>query len=73
MRDSTTIRVSVATREALRDLADTDGLTMDEELARLARAERQRRMGIALAGELTAQEREWLEVGVSTVRDRAGG
>jgi hypothetical protein len=73
MRDSTTIRVSPATRDALRALAERDGVTLDEELARLLRAERQRRMGIALAGEPSAGEREWIDMGVATVRDHAGG
>jgi hypothetical protein len=73
MRDSTTIRVSVATRDALRDLADRDGVTLDEELARLARAERQRRIGLALALEPSADDRAWLEAGIVTVRDHAGG
>lgn len=72
MRDSTTIRVSTATRDALRGLAESDGLTLDEELGRLARAERQRRMGVALAHEMSDEDRAWIESGLSAVRDHAG-
>lgn len=49
MQDSTTVRVSIETRNEIRQLADADGLTIDQELRALARAERQRRMGAALA------------------------
>jgi predicted transcriptional regulator len=73
MRDSTTIRVSPATRDGLRELAETDGLTLGEVLTRLLRAERQRRMGQALAAELSDDERAWLDAGAATVRDHAGG
>jgi hypothetical protein len=69
MPDSSTIRVSLRTRAALRTLADADGATMDETIVRLLRAERQRRMGAALAGELTDDEMRWIDAGVSTVRD----
>ena len=72
MRESTTIRVAPATRDALRRLADSDGVNMDQAIARLLRAERQRRMGAALAAtELTDSERVWTDVGVATVADHA--
>jgi predicted transcriptional regulator len=73
MRNSTTIRVSPTTRDALRDLAAVDGVTLDEELTQLLRSERQRRMGRALADEPSEADRAWLESGIATVRDHAGG
>ena len=51
MANSTTIKVSVRTRDALRHLADREGLTMDAQLERLIRAERRRAMGAQLASE----------------------
>lgn len=48
MSDTTTVRVSMETRNEIRALAKADGLTIDETLHKLARAERQRRMGEAL-------------------------
>jgi len=74
MPDSTTVRVSRGTRDNLRHLADDDDVTLDEEITRLVRAERQRRIGRALsATELDAEEQVWLDVGASTIRDHAGG
>lgn len=68
MRDSTTVRVSTSTRDALRDLAAHDGLTMDEEIQRLARAERQRRVGASLANhQPDDDEQTWLNIGAQTV------
>lgn len=51
MTNVTTIEVSVRTRDALRELAIRDGLTLDQQLERLIRRERQRRMGKQLSGE----------------------
>jgi hypothetical protein len=45
----TTIKVSTSTRDALRQLADRDGLTLDAQLNRLIRRERRRLMGAQLA------------------------
>ena len=50
MPRSTTIKVSVRTRDALRQLADRDGLTLDAQLDRLIRRERRRIIGAQLAG-----------------------
>ena len=50
MPESTTIKVSVQTRDALRQLADRDGLTLDAQLDRLIRRERRRIIGAQLAG-----------------------
>ena len=72
MRETTTIRVSPGNRDALRQLADFDGVTLDEEIARLLRAERQRRMGGQLgAAELTGSDRAWLDLGIATATDNA--
>lgn len=49
MRDSTTIKVSVRTRDALRQLADREGLTLDAQLEKLIRRERRRIMGAQLS------------------------
>ena len=70
MRDTTTIRVSPGNRDALRRLAESDGVTLDEEIARLLRAERQRRIGTALSAvEPTDGDKAWLEVGIATIAD----
>ncbi|MCY3576548.1 MAG: hypothetical protein OXH53_04445 [bacterium] len=50
MPESTSIRVSVQTRDALRQLADGEGLTLDAQLKKLIRRERQRIIGAQLAG-----------------------
>lgn len=72
MQESTTVRVAKNTRDRLRDLADIDGVTLDEEVHRLVRAERQRRMGRALsAAQLDDEDRSWLEVATDAVRDDA--
>lgn len=74
MRESTSIRVSCGTRDDLRSLAGQDGVTLDEAITRLVRAERQRRIGLSLAAvELDGDERSWLELGIQAVRDDAGG
>ncbi|MHB8663394.1 MAG: hypothetical protein ACYDH6_11985 [Acidimicrobiales bacterium] len=73
MQDSTTVRLARGTRDNLRHLAADDGVTLDEEIARLVRAERQRRIGHSLAAtELDVEERAWLEMGAEAVRDDAG-
>lgn len=74
MQNSTTVRVTRNTRDDLRQLADDDGVTLDEEVNRLVRAERQRRIGQALAtSRPDAEEASWLEVGADVVRTNAGG
>lgn len=74
MRESTTVRLSRSTRDNLRHLADDDGVTLDDEIIRLVRAERQRRIGQALsASEPDAGEQAWLEMGDEAVRNNAGG
>jgi hypothetical protein len=66
---STTVRVSTSTREAVRALAAFDGVTIDETIARLARRERQRRMGEALASPGASDERHWLDLAVDVHGD----
>lgn len=73
MQGTTSVRVTVATRDAVRALADRDGLTLDEEIARLARAERQRRMGEALAAPPSIEDNQWLDAASDTVSEHAGG
>lgn len=54
----------------MRRLAESDGVTLDEEIARLLRAERQRRIGTALSTvEPTDGDKTWLEVGIATIAD----
>jgi hypothetical protein len=74
MRETTTIRVTPSTRSALRSLADFDGVTLDEELTRLTRAERQRRFGAALASsEADDNEQRWLNMSAVTIWDERAG
>lgn len=73
MRESTTIRLSRTTRDGLRRLADDDGVTLDDEIVRLVRSERQRRIGLALSeSEPGSEEQLWLGIGDETARDNAG-
>ncbi len=73
-RNSTTIRVSTDTSDSLRQLADDDKVTLDEEITRLVRSERQRRIGQALAAdEADARTRDWLDIGIVAARHHAGG
>lgn len=60
MQASTTVRVDVATRDAIKAIAEADGVTIDVAICRLARAERQRRMGAALAA--VDSDTAWLDV-----------
>ena len=50
MPDLTTIKVSVQTRDALRRLADRDGVTLDAQLVKMVQRERRRIMGAQLSG-----------------------
>jgi hypothetical protein len=70
---STTIRVSKTVRDEIGALAATEHITLDEMLRRLARAERQRRMGAELAAyEPTRTDRAIIAVGLATVEQHAG-
>ena len=51
MSETTTLRVARSTHQELRERANQDGLTMEGELKRLLRYDRQRRMAEAFARE----------------------
>lgn len=73
MRESTTVRLSKRTRDELRHLADDDGVTLDDEIVRLVRSERQRRIGRALSeSEPGTEEQLWLGICAETARNNAG-
>jgi cytidylate kinase len=70
---TTTIRVSVAVRDEVRRLAAANGLTIDEQLRRMARLERQIKMAIDNSTRaLTAEDLQVLEAGRATVREHLG-
>ena len=70
MHGTTSIRLSTVTRDSLKNLATVDGLTIEQEVKQLLRAERQRRMGDELAAfELTDEENDWLGLGLQTARE----
>ncbi len=71
---STTIRVSKAVRDEIGALAASEHITLDEMLHRLARSERQRRIGAELAAhEPTITEQTIVAAGLSTAERYAGG
>ena len=73
MPDTTTIKVSVRTRDALRRLADRDGHTLDAQLQKLIRRERRRIMGAELASAAPdAADMAVIEASVSDVADAGG-
>lgn len=61
MSDTTTVRVSRATREALRSQADRRGQTVTATLDRAVRLLEQELIGIDLAADLRDDERVWLD------------
>ena len=73
MSDSTTIKVSVQTRDALRQLADREGLTFDAQLEKLIRRERRRIIGAQLASApLDADDKAVLDASANDVADASG-
>ena len=73
MPATTTIKVSIRTRDALRQLADREGLTMDAQLERLIRTERRRTIGAQLSsGQPDPDEERLLDASVSDVADAIG-
>jgi hypothetical protein len=68
---STTMRVDRSTRDLIKSLAAADGIPMDEEVKRLARTERQRRMGAQQSAPLSDEDRVVIEAGIDTVRRHA--
>ena len=61
MVETTTIRVSRATRDELRHLARSRHLTVAETVARAVRLLRQDELGRDLAAPLTDEEVSWLD------------
>lgn len=73
MSDTTTIKVSVRTRDALRELADREGLTFDAQIEKLIRRERRRIIGAQLAGApLDPVDEVVLDASASDVADASG-
>ena len=73
MSNSTTIKVSLRTRDALRQLAEREGLTLDAQLDRLIRRERRRIIGAQLAGaQLDAEDTAVLDASARDVDDACG-
>ncbi len=73
MPNSTTIKVSVRTRDALRRLADREGLTFDAQLEKMIRRERRRIIGAQLASApLHADDEAVLNASASDVADAGG-
>lgn len=70
MPDSTTIKVSLRTRDALRQLADREGITFDAQLEKMIRRERRRIIGAQLASvPLDAGDEAVLDASASDVAD----
>ena len=70
MPESTSIRVSIQNRDALRLLADREGLTYDAQLEKMIRRERRRIMGAQLASALLdADDEAVLDASASDVAD----
>lgn len=73
MPDSTTIKVSLRTRDALRQLADREGLTFDAQLEKMIRRERRRIIGGQLAcAPLDVDDEAVLDASASDVADASG-
>ena len=73
MPELTTIKVSTRTRDALRQLAEREGPTLDAQLDVLIRRERRRMIGRQLAGApLDADDRAVLDASASDVADACG-
>lgn len=73
MPDVTTIKVSTRTRDALRQLAERDGLTLDAQLDLLIRRERRRVIGLQLASApLDPNDRVVLDASAGDVADACG-
>ena len=70
MPGTTIIKVSVRTRDALRELADREGLTFDGQLEKMIRRERHRIIGAQLASaSLDADDEAVLDASASDVAD----
>lgn len=70
MPERTTIKVSTRTRDALRQLADREGLTLDRQLEQLIQRERRRLIGVQLASApLDCDDRAVLGASAADVAD----
>lgn len=70
MNEQTTIKVAVRTRDALRQLADREGRTLDGQIDVLIRRERRRIIGQQLASApLDAADRHVLDASATDVAD----
>ena len=70
MPDVTTIKVSVRTRDALRQLAEREGLTFDAQLEKLIRREKRRVIGAQLASvPLDSDDKAVLDASASDIAD----
>ena len=70
MPELSTIRVSTRTRDALRQLAERDGLTLDAQLDHLIRRERRRIIGGQLASApIDLHDRAVLDASATDVAD----
>ncbi|MCY4631975.1 MAG: hypothetical protein OXE75_13995 [bacterium] len=73
MRDLTTIKVSVRTRDALRQLAEREGLTFDAQIEKLIRREKRRIIGAQLASApLDSDDKAVLDASASDIADASG-
>ena len=70
MSDLTTIEVSVRTRDALRELAEREGLSFNAQIEKLVRRERRRVIGSQLASAAPdAEDAALLDASASDVAD----
>jgi hypothetical protein len=61
MRDTTTVRITRQTHEAIRRLASQHNATIADIVARAVRLLRQDQMGIDLSRDLADDDTEWLD------------
>lgn len=61
MSETTTVRIDRSTHETLKRLAQEQGTTVTEAVARAVRLLRQEQMGSELAGPVDPSESEWLD------------
>lgn len=73
MTNLTTVKVSMATRDGLKAIADREGITLDAALQTLLRLERQRQMGADLAAQCRSDEdAAWIRGSVAAVARAIG-
>lgn len=68
MQETTSVRITCSTYQALRERAERDGLTIEAELRQLLRYDRQRRIAEALATTaLSGADEQTLSAGAAAV------